>query len=529
MSLRVQLPGRRSLTLLVATTWVVTFGVRPHGQLQGPGLHDARPARTGGSVSAETVRVTVDFAREYQTIEGFGATTRTAAHQGRDMLGPELRARALDALYRQVRLSVGNIDAMLLESPGSSAERRNDNADPKSIDWAGFQTAAVDATKALLLDRPEAAEFRGYFLAQRVTTRWQSTWLAELRRKNYGRYVDEAVEQIVAGQIYWRDKHGIVPRYHQLFNEPLSGNRELAGGDRTDLADIVSRAGRRLRQLGFQDVRFVVPNETNVLESLRSAEAILSDRSARQFVGAIGYHPYGVDGIWSPRMLDVASRGEPDPQSVESRAKLRELASRHGVQVWMCETSGGGHALRFDTFRSRAIHIRHELVYANASVYQGMNSLWDLESHLEHFKSAEGFPRDGNIVLVDQRQKTVTITAIGRAIGHYARWLTPGAAVRLETSSSDPLVMTTAFRDGGARRLVAVLINNATAPRSVRLDLDDTRVSGPITGEQSTEKAYWSSLGSVPFNGEPPALVLPGLSITTVAIPLADQGTSVGR
>ena len=480
------------------------------------------------SASAPVVHVAVDVAREQQTIEGFGATTQAGVHDGRDVLGPELRAQALDALYRQVRLSVGNIDAMLLESPGSFAERRNDNGDPKSINWSGFQSAAVDTAKSLLLDRPEAADFKRYFLAQRVTTRWFSTWLAELRRKNYGRYVDEAAEHIVAGQVYWRDKYGIVPRYHQLFNEPLSGNRELAGADHRDLVDIVDRAGKRLRELGFKDVRFVVPNEFNVLESLRSAEAILSDRSARRFVGAIGYHPYGVDGVWSARVLDVASRGEPDPQSVESRAKLREMAAKYGVQVWMCETSGGGHALHFDTFRARAIHIRHELVYANASVYQGMNNLWDFESNVEHFKSADRFYKDGSIVLVDQRRKSVMIGAIGRAIGHYARWLTPGEAVRVETSSSDPLVMTTAFRDPRQRRLVAVLMNNANLPRTVTLDLGDARASGAATGEQSTEKAYWSSIGPVLVSGES-SLTLPPLSVTTLAVPLADAGPSAQR
>jgi hypothetical protein len=497
---------------------LVIAGHTPHGQ---------QPSDR--STADPSVRVVIDLAREHQTIEGFGATTQAGVHDGRDVLGPDLRARALDALYRQVRLSTGNIDAMLLESPGSFAERRNDNGDSKSINWSGFQTSAVDTAKTLLLDQPEAADFKRYFLAQRVTTRWYSTWLADLRRKSYGRYVDEAVEHIVAGQIYWRDKYGIVPRYHQLFNEPLSGNRELAGAGRQDLVDIVRRAGQRLRQLGFQDVRFVVPNEFNVDESLRSAEAILSDRSAREFVGAIGYHPYGVDGIWSPRIVDVASRGEPDPQSVESRARLRDLASRHRVQVWMCETSGGGHALRFDTFRARTIHIRHELVYTNASVYQGMNNLWDLESTIEHFKEPARFYKDGSIVLVDQQKKAVMIAAIGRAIGHYARWLTPGEAVRLETSSSDRQVMTTAFRDRRAKRLVAVLINNANAPRTVTFAIAEATVSGSMTGEQSTEKAYWSPIGPVDLRGEPPSLVLPPLSVTTVALPLADAGASAQR
>jgi O-glycosyl hydrolase len=515
--------ARGCLAVGLAAALMLTWDIRSRGQQQAE-----EPSVTQSpAADALAVRVQIDLNREHQRIEGFGATVRSAVHDGRDVLGPELRARALEALHSEVRLSVGNLDVALLESPGTYAERRNDNDDPKSINWSGFQTAGADAMKRFVLDQPEAAAFRGYFLAQRINTRWASPWLAELRSRNYGRYIDEAVEQIVAGQTYWRDKHGVAPRFHQLFNEPLTGNRELAGGDRVDLADIVKKAGQRLRQLGFADVRFVVANESDVLNAFRSAEAILSDRGARQFVGAIGYHPYGNDGIWSARLLDVASRGEPDPKAIESRTRLRELGARYGVQLWMCETSSNGAGLNFPMFRARAIHIRHELVYANASVYQGMNSIWDLESHLEHFRKADGFTSDGNIVQVDQQKKTVKIGSIGYAMGHYARWLTPGAAVRIESSTSDPLVMAAAFRDHGGKRLVTVLMNNANAPRTVALDAGDARVSGPMTGEQSTENAYWSPLGPVPLTGEPPRVVLPPLSVTTVAIPLAESTASV--
>ena len=76
---------------------------------------------------------------------------------------------------------------------------------------------------------------------------------------------------------------------------------------------------------------------------------------------------------------------------------------------------------------------------------------------------------------------------------------------------------------------MAVLINNANEPRTVRLDAGGARVSGSMTGEQSTDKSYWTSLGSVPLGGELPLLSLPPLSVTTVAIPLAESGTSARR
>jgi O-glycosyl hydrolase len=498
-----QRAGPAALAILVATSTV------PAGTMQQ------------GPAPTEPVHVRIDLSREQQTIEGFGATHRAAAHGDRDLLDADLRHRALDALYRQVRLTTGNLDAALLESPGSYGERRNDNGKAGEIDWAGFQTSSVDAMKRLVLDRPEAAGFDRFFLAQKINTRWASPWLGELRGKNYSRYVDEAVEQIVAAQIYWRDKHGIVPRYHQLFNEPLGGNEEMRGAEPGDLADIVKKAGQRLRQLGFPDVRFVVPNEVNVPHTLRSAEVILGDRGARPFVGAIGYHPYG-DGFGSGHVLALASRGEVDRAAVESRARLRDLAAKHGVHLWITETSRNGlPGFSYQSFVARAIHIHHELLYANASVYMGMNSIWDLTSHREHFGRREGFDgTEGDVVLVDQEKKTVTITGIGYAMGHYARWLTAGEAVRVDAEASDPLVMVTGFRDRRQGRAVAVLVNNAGVARTVSIGIAGGQPAGPIAGEQSTERAYWARLSTAERAGDI-SVALPPHSVTSIAIPLA--------
>ena len=80
-----------------------------------------------------------------------------------------------------------------------------------------------------------------------------------------------------------------------LFNEPLTGNKELKSSDVQDVVDIVKRAGARLRAEGFSDILFVIPNEETVDATLRVAAAVLSDPEARQYVGAIGYHPTHMD------------------------------------------------------------------------------------------------------------------------------------------------------------------------------------------------------------------------------------------
>ena len=95
---------------------------------------------------AKDVEIRVDGATSRQRYEGFGATTLSLVHTGPlgDALGPTLRPRVLDALYSQVRLTMGNLAMALLESPGGWDRRRNDNDDPQRIDWTGFDTFTAD-------------------------------------------------------------------------------------------------------------------------------------------------------------------------------------------------------------------------------------------------------------------------------------------------------------------------------------------------------------------------------------------------
>ncbi|MDQ3643786.1 MAG: hypothetical protein M3450_20535 [Actinomycetota bacterium] len=59
-------------------------------------------------------------------------------------------------------------------------------------------------------------------------------------------------------------------------------------------------------------------------------------------------------------------------------------------------------------------------------------SMWDTKSRAEHFDGDDRFYKgDANVVLVDLKTKAVTTTGMGRAIGDYARWLTPGCSARL--------------------------------------------------------------------------------------------------
>jgi hypothetical protein len=105
---------------------------------------------------------------------------------------------------------------------------------------------------------------------------------------------------------------------------------------------------------------------------------------------------------------------------------------------------------------------------------------------------------------------------IGYSIGHYARWVKPGA-VRVDATSSDPLVQVSAFRDDNRSTVALVLINNAAKPRSVSVNLTGLSVVGNLTGEQSNASGYWKPLAAFAASSPPANIIFrrrasPGLA-----------------
>lgn len=471
-------------------------------------------------------QVEVDAGITYQTIDGFGATHLSLEYPGNgNTLPPDLRAQAVDAIYGQVGLNLGNLDGALLESPGGYDQRANDNRDPYAIDWNGFQTSPADAINSHLLALAEPLGFDGYYLSQKVNIRWASPWLGQLRDQDYSLYLKEAAEQVAAGVIYWRDTYGVTPRYMMPFNEPLGGNTELQSSNPREVVDLVVAIAARLEQEGIDTVRFVIPNEETVDGTLEVASAILSDPATRKYVGVIGYHSYPYESPYAniQRLLNTSGAGKPDPNSVAGRDRLRMLSQQYNVPVWMTEVSTGDvDPTSYDDFRGRAIHIHDELVYANASAYFGMNNMWDTYSQEVHFGNPDLSSAEGTVVLIDSALPKVYITGMGYAIGHYARWIKPGS-VRVEALSGDPLLQVTAFITPNVENLVVVLINNNASDKEIAINFKSAELVGNISGEQSTPpNQYWSAVTE--FSPASPTgftAMLPAGSVTTYVLPFA--------
>ena len=257
------------------------------------------------------VRIVIDGSKPHQTMQGFGATTISLVFNATDNVPPAMRTQAIDALYDQVRLNMGNLEIEPFESPGSNVYApANDNASPTSF-GAGWNWIQSDNMVQKVVNPGAPFGFDRYWLGPVLSSGFALSWAPALRTTNYQLYLDELAEHVAAVAIHWRDAYGHVPAYLQLFNEPLSGNVELSGGSVQEIIDLIKRCGDRLRAEGFPAMKFIVPAEETEQKSLDDARAILADPAARAYVGAIAYHPYPYGSTYAavPKSLPRRAAG----------------------------------------------------------------------------------------------------------------------------------------------------------------------------------------------------------------------------
>ena len=489
------------------------------------------------------VTVTADVNQPRQVIAGFGGASSTALRYGSPGdLTDALRRKAIDAAFAQVRLNLG-LAGTTLEGPPNTYPGSNDNSDPNVIDWSNVQGSEEDSFRRWIIDFPGISGktarqlgLIGYTLGGTVpNVRWGNPWMYDIRRTNYTLFIDEAAEQVLEDVSYYQRTFGEVTPLYWLGNEQLTGN-SASGRNGSDfgtvsptqqMVDLVKRAGARLRDAGFATVKFIVGTEETEESSFALAQAILNDPVAAGFVGVIAYHTYPYGSIYSSwaRILATSGMGLPDASRIAIRTKLRTLAQQHSLPLWQDENSNGQtdspglNALSFDACRARAIHIHDEFEYAEANAYFCQGPMWDLNSQKLHFGgSTDLFGSEAMAVLIDNDTGEVVISAFGRAIGHYARWVGPGAR-RIGATTDDPLVQASSFLNETNGIAAFVVLNNAALPRAVIVQFRGAQFIGDVTGEQSTAAAYWQPLmGLVLTNATNLTINLPAHSVTSLAV-----------
>jgi O-glycosyl hydrolase len=481
--------------------------------------------------AADTTIIDVNATDVRQTVDGFGALTLPLVYGGVDRLGP-YRPAALRAAYHDVGLSLGLLNTGLVETPDNAPDpwgaRANDNDDAQVINPAGFSFPWSDLLREKVLIPALQYGYSDLTLGPLLNVRGALSWLAPIRSADYVRYLDEAAENVLAILNHWRTSYGLTPRLLQLFNEPTTGNNELQSSSTQEVVDLVKRVGQRLRAEGYAEMKFVVPNEASIGRNLTVAQAILADPEARAFVGAIGYHPYPYGSVYASarRILETSGTGAPDPATRQQLEQLRALGAQYGIPVWLTEvTEGPGNTSyppgAIETVLARAIHIHDNFAYAAASAYFGMLTFWDAVTHAEHFvgRDVPFLSEESGIVLVDVAAGKVYLTGMAYAIGHYARWVRPGA-LRLAATSSTARIPASAFRDPASGRIVVVAVNNESTDHVLRIRVQGASARGTVTGVASYEAIRWQDLPPSGPDGRGEVFALArARSVITLVIP----------
>ncbi len=261
----------------------------------------------GWAGAEEQVTVTLDPARRYQTVMGWGKTTPWLA------ASPLIRDECIDRAVNDLGLNRLRFEGEC----GNSIVRRswewdNDNADPLTINWAAFNTADLDARAAnWLVPWKKAVEARGeefdIYVSPSFFQGGSSGDLPPWMAADPEEYAEWALALLLRLRA-----DGITADWYSICNE--------AGNNNVFTPQVVARTAKalmpRLAKEGLA-TRLQFPECVNAATSWRYVEALKDDADLWKWIGLISYHWYGRDNQASMvKLRDFArDRGLPTAQT----------------------------------------------------------------------------------------------------------------------------------------------------------------------------------------------------------------------
>jgi len=258
-------------------------------------------------------------AQRYQTISGWEVTAEMA-----DKPIPGPRQAFWDEMYDRAVGEVG-INRVRLEvrSGAESASRNwdryvagevpytywravryatvNDNADPRVINWNGFDFSELDWRLEVGL-----LPIRNRLLAQGEKLFVNVCYVAFTNQIRNGHYLhensDEYAEFVLATFLHMQRKYGFAPDAWEVILEP-----DLGVWDGSEIGRAIVAAAARLKEHGFIP-RFVAPSVKDMGNAARYIDGIAAVEGAMAHVIELSYHRYS--GANAGNLAEIVSRAK---------------------------------------------------------------------------------------------------------------------------------------------------------------------------------------------------------------------------
>ncbi|MDB4883643.1 MAG: hypothetical protein JWL95_2409, partial [Gemmatimonadetes bacterium] len=414
--------------------------------------------------------VTLDAAQRFQTMQGFGSTSRLFDDPHMTQTFDPLTKRAsatppaseqakiLDALY----IDLGLTRVRFHQSDDGGIEPSNDNGDPLVADLTKFDFSFKQGDGHI-------AHIKN-LLTRGVTTYYASPitlekWMTEANPQEYAEWAMVTLR-------YFRDR-GLEMPYYSLKNEPgyAPGERIWSGAW---LRDVTKILGARMKAEGMK-TKIIVPDDVTPEEAYSRLQIILADPDARQYVGAIGYHIY--------------QRGGED--------KIKQLGAQYGLPIWMTEFSTPNSWFDWATDM-------HQLI-ADYGV-SAVDYMWGYFGDWDQSQLIRVLVKNGAYAGYDfNRQYYV--------MGQYSRFVRPGA-VRIAAASADSDVKATAYVDG--TKLIVVATNVGSREHAMRVELGSgVPCVKKADAVRTSDTDSWRPLPTTTLDAPRFTATLPPRSITT--------------
>ena len=400
------------------------------------------------------VEVTLDAAKTYQTMAGFGGFGAQDVYWSG---GPFTSPRFVSDLVTDLGCTI------IRDELPTSFEIANDNADPDVTDLAAYNLdKPVPGHHAPFMDRvPHLKALRAAGVEMFITSVWSpAPWMKwnnridngtpnnsappynknpttasnQLKVENYA----EFAELCVAYCRIFKREIGVDLYGLSVQNEPrFSQSYQSCVYDGEALRDVIKVVGRRFKKEGIATKLFL-PEDVGWLDGVKSMTLpTLEDAEARSYVGIVATHGYALDGI-APASTDAATW-----QTMASWGKP------YNLPLWMTETSGYKNTNEGAIALAKAMYT--SLRFGNASAWV----FWSLSTgNLDEYSLMDSKGGKSKRYYVSKQ---------------YYRYVRPGA-VRVETATADADLLPLAFVKDGLPTLVITNVGNAEKAIRVKGD-----------------------------------------------------------